>query len=183
MTITFCNGKGGSGKTTLAVLLASALAEAGHAAAVQDTDPQKTATRWIQEVGFPELATNGHEYNPLFVDTPPRLESRQLADSIRRADLVLLVSSPSPADLFTSRDTVDVINREGAGKRAAVLFNQVQTGTVLSRELDGMAERIGLRALKNSVRRRQAYRTRSCSDGNPCRSRPGRRCSRSPWRS
>jgi chromosome partitioning protein len=157
VTITFCNGKGGSGKTTVAVLVASALAEAGHAAAVRDTDPQKTATRWIEAVGFPELERNGHPYSAVFVDTPPRIESRQLSGAIRCADLVLLVSSPSPADLFTSRDTVAVIEREGARKRAAVLFNQVQAGTVLSRELEELAERIGLPALKSNLRRRQAY--------------------------
>jgi chromosome partitioning protein len=157
MTITFCNGKGGSGKTTLTVLLASALAEAGHQVAVQDADPQKTATRWVEQVGVPQLARNGQDYHAIFVDTPPRLESRQLADAVRRADVILLVTSPSPADLFTSRDTVAVIEREGAKKRAAILFNQVQAGTVLARELDDIAERIGLPALKNNVRRRQAY--------------------------
>ena len=50
MTITLCNGKGGSGKTTLSVLLGAALVEAGHQVALLDTDPQNTATRWIQEM-------------------------------------------------------------------------------------------------------------------------------------
>ena len=39
------------------------------------------------------------------IDTPPFLGSPQVADAIKRADVVLLVTSPSPADLFTSRDT------------------------------------------------------------------------------
>lgn len=157
MTITLCNGKGGSGKTTLTVLLASALAEAGHEAAVLDTDPQKTATRWIQETGGIQIAQDGKHYGALFIDTAPRLETRPVAEAVRRADVVILVTSPSPADLFTSRDTVSMLEREGVKKKARVLFNQVQAGTILARELEDMAERIGLPALKSRLHRRQAY--------------------------
>ena len=157
MTITLCNGKGGSGKTTLSVLLAAALVEAGHEVALLDTDPQHTATRWIEEIGGLELAQTGKEYGALFIDTAPRLETAEVRDSIQRADVVVLVTSPSPADLFTSRDTATLIHREGAKDRAHVLFNQVQPGTILARDLDDMAERIGLPAFKNILRRRQAY--------------------------
>lgn len=157
MIITLCNGKGGSGKTTLSVLLGSALVEAGHKVALLDTDPQHTATRWIEEIGGLELAVPGQDYGALFIDTAPRLESKEVTDSIRRADAVVLVTSPSPADLFTSRDTASLIHREGAQDRAHVLFNQVQPGTILARDLEDMAERIGLPAFKNTLRRRQAY--------------------------
>lgn len=157
MTITLCNGKGGSGKTTLSVLLGCALVEAGHSVGLLDTDPQHTATRWIEEIGGLELAASGKQYDALFIDTAPRLESKEVTESIRRADVVVLVTSPSPADLFTSRDTAALIHREGAKDRAHVLFNQVQPGTILARDLDDMAERIGLPAFKNTLRRRQAY--------------------------
>lgn len=161
MTVTLCNGKGGSGKTTLSVLLASALAEAGHETAILDTDPQKTATRWIQEAPAGEvplqLAREGKRYGALFIDTPPRLESRVVTDAIRRADVVILVTSPSPADLFTSRDTVALLDKEGVRKKSRVLFNQVQPGTILGRDVADMADRIGLPALKSKLQRRQAY--------------------------
>ena len=157
MIITLCNGKGGSGKTTLSVLLGSALVEAGHEVALLDTDPQHTATRWIEEVGGLELACPGKEYGALFIDTAPRLETREVRESIHRADIVVLVTSPSPADLFTSRDTASLIHSEGAHDRAFVLFNQVQPGTILARDLEDMAARIGLPAFKNTLRRRQAY--------------------------
>lgn len=163
MIITLCNGKGGSGKTTLSVLLGSALVEAGHKVALLDTDPQHTATRWIEEMSEGgdtnglELAKAGQEYGALFIDTAPRLETAEVRDSIRRADVVVLVTSPSPADLFTSRDTAQLIHNEGAKDRAFVLFNQVQPGTILARDLADLAERIGLPAFKNTLRRRQAY--------------------------
>ena len=77
--------------------------------------------------------------------------------AIRRADVIVVVTSPSPADLFTSRDTAELLKKEEAEKRSRLLFNQVQPGTILSRELDELADRIGLKALKSRVHRRQAY--------------------------
>jgi hypothetical protein len=50
-----------------------------------------------------------------------------------------------------------MLEREGVKKKARVLFNQVQAGTILARELEDMAERIGLPALKSRLHRRQAY--------------------------
>jgi len=49
MIITFCNGKGGAGKTTLSILFASALVDAGRKVAFLDRDPQQTASRWLRE--------------------------------------------------------------------------------------------------------------------------------------
>src|SRR5262249_56966596 len=65
--------------------------------------------------------------------------------------------SPSAADVFTSQDTAAVIEREGARERSRILFNQVQPGTILARELTDMADRIGLPALRGKLHRRQAY--------------------------
>lgn len=132
MTVTLCNGKGGSGKTTLSVLLASALAEAGHETAILDTDPQKTATRWLQESAAAdlslELARNGKQYSAMFIDTPPRLESRAVTESVRRADIVILVSGPSPVDLFTSRDTVAMLDKEGVRKKQGSFSTKCNPG-------------------------------------------------------
>ena len=49
--IAVTNQKGGSGKTTTAVNLAAALAEAGHTCLVVDLDPQASASRWLGASG------------------------------------------------------------------------------------------------------------------------------------
>lgn len=158
MVITFCNGKGGAGKTTLSILLGCALADAGRRVAFIDRDPQKTATRWIQETKPAlTLAEPGGAYDAVIIDTPPRLESREVHESLAQADKVVLVSSPSPADLWTSQDTTRVIQAHHTKGKAALLFNQVQRQTLLARELETLAGRIGLPALKNQVARRQCY--------------------------
>lgn len=161
MVITICNGKGGSGKTTITVALAMALSEAGRKVGVSDRDPQGTATLWLQDLASttgPSIAKPGESYDVLLIDTPPRLEAPQVRDSIREADRVILVSSPSPADLWTTRKSAGVIlSYLHKNKTATILFNQVQPGTLLSKELTTMAEKIGLPALFNVVRRRQCY--------------------------
>ena len=65
---------------------------------------------------------------------------------------------------------MDIIEREGARKRSAVLFNQVQTGTVLSRELDGMAKGSASAPSRTACGAGRRTGAQSCSVGSPCRS-------------
>ena len=157
MKVALINGKGGSGKTTVSILLGCALAEAGKAVAIEDTDPQRTATQWVEALGNVLRLGGAASHGDLIIDTPPRLDSPAVISAVRAADVIIVPTSPSPADLFTSRDTVDLLRRENALSRTRLLFNQVQPGTLLSRDLDDFAGRIGLEPLKSRIQRRQAY--------------------------
>lgn len=154
-TITICNGKGGSGKTTATILLGLALVEAGHLTRIMDTDPQNTAARWIADGALPLISED--EAATIIIDTPPRLDNPSLKTSIQQSDVVIVVSSPSPADLFTSQDTARLIESLNATGKARLLFNQVQEGTILSRGLEDTAKRIGLQPLNSVLTRRQCY--------------------------
>jgi len=158
MNILLCNGKGGTGKTTLTVLLAHALAEAGKQVAVLDRDPQGTASKWVQscEGGKVLLYQRGKEYDAVFIDSAPRLDS--LPDVVRLCDVAVIVSSPSPTDLWTSQQTAETVSKHLTGSsRMRLLFNGVMPNTLLSRELPDLAQRINAQALKTTIGRRQCY--------------------------
>ena len=161
MIITVVNAKGGSGKSTTAVLLAAALCAANQSARLVDLDPQGSAGEWVRSgnvgnVGVGEKIEEPWEGFTL-VDTPPRLDSPAVAGAIRQADRIVLVSSPSPGDLLVTRRTSALIATLDASSKAKLLFNQVQRGTVLARDLPRLAEHVGLPMLTAVIYQRQAY--------------------------
>jgi len=47
--ISFLNGKGGVGKTTTSINIATCLARQGHKVVMVDTDPQGSISNWYDE--------------------------------------------------------------------------------------------------------------------------------------
>ena len=70
-TLTLSNNKGGSGKTTTTVSLASAFAERGLHVLVVDLDPQGSATEWLggreSPIGLVEFSAGGIRVSELVV--------------------------------------------------------------------------------------------------------------------
>lgn len=162
MTIAFVNGKGGSGKTTVTVCVAYALREAGRRVSIADRDPQGTALEWLAH-GATEQGPFAHDptqtYDVTLIDTPPRLDSPEVRETIAAADKTILVTSPSPTDLWTTKKTVDLVKAvRGGDTKLAVVFNQVSPGTILGRELDERAREMGVTPLFNNIRRRECYK-------------------------
>lgn len=90
LTIAVLNQKGGVGKSTTTVMLAIGLARNGHTVEVWDTDPQGTATDWI------ETAQEGGAVLPFTFDSKNR---RQIARAHKEttADVVLIDTPPGDA--------------------------------------------------------------------------------------
>jgi chromosome partitioning protein len=162
MVITLCNQKGGAGKTTLTLLLAMALEDIGRRVAIVDRDPQLTSTRAIQhlnslDLSKIELVAEVGNHDVTFIDTAPRLDD-VLGTAIKAADRVILVSSPSPADLWSTQQSRDfVLSHINPKAKNGILFNSVVKGAKISRDLEELARHIGLPALRNCVVRRQSY--------------------------
>jgi chromosome partitioning protein len=136
-TLAIISQKGGAGKTTLAVHLATAAAAAGHRSAVIDLDPQGTAASWgdRRRVQEPEVISgqavrlpmmikaaeeNGADF--LVLDTAPNAD-QTASLAARIADLVLIPCRPAAFDLEAVQTTLMLAKT--AGKPAFVVLNAV----------------------------------------------------------
>lgn len=116
-TIVIANQKGGSGKSTLTVHLATAAEAAGDGPVIlSDTDPQGTAGDWFNQrkkagidtprytaltqadLGDKIAALDAAGAAYLFIDTAPSVGAVN-AELFAAADLILIPLNPTPADL------------------------------------------------------------------------------------
>lgn len=150
--IAIISQKGGAGKTTLAVHLATAAASAGHATAIIDLDPQATAASWgdRRATGAPEVISgqaarlpalvkvareNGADF--LVLDTAPNAD-QVVSLAARAADLVLIPCRPAAFDLQAIETTLMLA--KAAMKPAYVVLNAVPPRSTVGKEAaDGLA--------------------------------------------
>ena len=151
--IAFVNGKGGVGKTTCATLIAAALRDVGQAVYIEDRDPQQSATTAAGIFGLPL----GSEGDIVIVDTAPTLQMESTIEAVRTADLVILVTTPSPLDLATTAATAQRILAERPSGPVRILFNLVQTNNRFFGEMAEIAKEIPFPAFKHFLVRRTAY--------------------------
>lgn len=123
LTIALINQKGGVGKTTVAIHLATEFTDAGKNVALLDLDPQASATEWgdVRENEFPhvesiqparlgktmeQLAEIGADV--IVLDTAPHSEATAL-DAARHADIVIVPCQPSIMDLRAMAKTIGLL--------------------------------------------------------------------------
>lgn len=154
MKIVFANGKGGVGKSTLALLIALAAKEAGRPALIKDKDPQQTLMLTLKAL---EFDVNPIEHCIQIMDTPPALASKAFADSVKDSDLVIVPSGPSPADVLATAATADALKSLNALKKTRLIFNRVKPNTKLSSSISSLGKRTGLISLNAFLVDRQCY--------------------------
>ena len=152
----FFNKKGGVGKSTLSFLLHESLQQAGKDVAISDWDPQGTSNKALTHTGG-QVARTDVPHEVLIYDTPPSLEHVATATAIRASDLIFIVSSPSPADLWEAREAAQFARQCAPNTPAFLLFNKVKKGTVLAAILAQATEDFGIPALKNTLSARECY--------------------------
>jgi chromosome partitioning protein len=158
-TISFASSKGGAGKSTSAVLLATELAQRGTSVTIIDADPNQPVLRWSRKPGKPETLTviGGVSEETLIdaIDDTARttafvivdLEgtaSVMVAHAMTRSDLVIIPTKGSELDGIEAIKVIQFIGRqERAYSRKisyAVLFTQtnpaVRPRTLKSLEAD-----------------------------------------------
>ncbi|MFL0356711.1 ParA family partition ATPase [Erythrobacter sp. GH1-10] len=169
-TIAIVSQKGGSGKTTLAVHIATRAAQAGHEACVVDTDPQATAAAWGDWRGdfLPVVVTSPparlgrtiesakkNKVDFVVVDTPPHADAAA-REAIKVADIVLIPSKPRAFDLHALEPIADLVNF--AKKPAWVVLNSVPAGaTLLTEDAKKTAKEMGLKICPVTLGDRAAF--------------------------
>lgn len=144
------NEKGGTGKSTIATNLATALHRQGRRVVLIDADPQGTARDWrgaspenadlpmVISVDRPQelgAALRGLVADFVVIDTPAKA-SQTAAAVVRVADVALIVLQPSGPDVWASAASVKLIqSRMDAGGKidAAFLVNRATANTRLSK--------------------------------------------------
>ena len=178
--IAVANQKGGSGKTTVSMQLAGAIARRGNKVLVVDADPQGTATRWAasaeDEHPFPasvvglsaanekvhrEVKKFIDDYNYIIIDCPPAADSPVPQSALLIADLVLVPIIPSPLDMWAAvgiRQVIANVSDLNEGLKSRLVLYQCQPNTTLAQETLEVLPEFGIELAKAQLRHRQVYR-------------------------
>jgi chromosome partitioning protein len=157
LTIALISQKGGVGKTTLAIHLATAFEMAGHQTLLVDLDPQTSAAEWKDarqaerpyvmavppsRLGKTLETARDHQAEVVVLDTAPHSEGTAL-DAARAADLILVPCQPSIMDLRAMRKTADLLNY--SKKPTFAVLNEVAPqGTVADEAAKAITTQFGI---------------------------------------
>lgn len=174
--ITVANQKGGSGKTTISMNLAGALARRGYKTLVVDADKQNSAVLWSgnSETGFPATVVNlaenknihnevgrlAKDYHFIIVDCPPAADSLVSVRVMPVSDLVLIPLVPAPIDMWATtalKIAIDQAQALNPNLQARIVMNRCQVRTRLTREVLEVAKDIGIPLLSTLIRQRVAF--------------------------
>ena len=165
--IVVMNPKGGSGKTTIAINLASYFASRQQTPVLMDFDPQGSSLRWVKkrqppqppihviaafekdsrttrafQLRVPDSATH------VIVDTPAAVESRAMPDITKDADKILVPVLPSDIDIHACsrciRDLLLVAKIRREDNRIGVIANRVRRNTLTYQTLIRFLQTLGI---------------------------------------
>jgi cellulose biosynthesis protein BcsQ len=141
VTIALLAKKGGVGKSTLAILLHESLRQAGKSVAIRDWDVQGTSNKALELMSGQKEQT-GTTYDVLLIDTPPNLGHVATAAAVQSANIALVVTSPSPADLWEADDAAQFALAKNPQAIVRLVFNKVRRSTVLGRIVHESAQQV-----------------------------------------
>jgi chromosome partitioning protein len=178
-TISFASSKGGAGKSTSAVLLATELAERGATVTIIDADPNQPVSRWSKKPGVPNgLTVVGHATEETLIDSIDEAAQKtafviidlegtaniMVAQAMSRSDLVIIPTKGSELDAIEAVKVIKFVGRQEKAYQKkipfSVLFTQtnpaVRPRTLKSLESDMLAQ--GIPLFDVAIHERDAYR-------------------------
>lgn len=168
--IAVANQKGGLGKTTISIGLATVLAEGGTTVAVVDVDPQRSAYDWLGAV--PDCPIPRHiQRDPrrlremdqlpvqfVIADTPGSLEGAEALDAVATAaDFLIIPLEPAGLSIRPTLRTIRQII-EPTGTPYRILLNKVRPQALTAaRETQQMLREEGLPTFTGWIRALTAH--------------------------
>lgn len=166
--ITLCNLKGGTGKTTSAIYIATTLTLQSQPVTVLDADPQGSATEWAQQaedtgnpLPFDIIPANARSITRvkaspkewIIIDCPPG-ETGIIDAAIQAADHVIIPTRPSTIEVNRMWSTTDL----AGSTPVTVLITSVIPNTTSLQELGEALEEENISTFKIGIPQREAIK-------------------------
>tara|TARA_R110000772_G_C13309490_1_gene439770 strand:+ start:415 stop:1074 length:660 start_codon:yes stop_codon:yes gene_type:complete len=173
MIISFINQKGGVGKTTIAINVASDLANQGYKTLLIDADKQGSSSTWAslrEETPFQVVSlarenmakdalSLASEYDFTLIDAPPHAEAISRS-CIIASDLVVMPIEPSGLSTWASDVTVQQVEQAREYKetlKCGFVVSRKIGNTIIGREVRNMVEETGMRVFDTDIENRVAF--------------------------
>lgn len=177
--IVFANPKGGAGKSTSAVILATELAMKGAAVTIIDADVNKPVTQWAKRGGVPDNITviadasettiidqieDAAQKTPFVVVDLEGTASHMVSYSISRADLVIIPIQGSQLDAAQAGKAIGLIRQQEKAFRRTIPFSILFTRTNPALKprtllhIQAEFHKHNIRAFQTQLHEREAYR-------------------------
>ncbi len=173
MIISLVNQKGGVGKTTIAVNLASCVSERGHQTLLVDADPQGSVLQWqsvsndqrFEIIHRPSASLLADKkamirgYAHVVIDAPPAIGEITRA-VLTLSDLAIVPIGPSPLDIWSSKETLALFaeaKKRHRHLKPKLLICRKIVGTRIGREAREALETYGVELFESEISQRIAF--------------------------
>jgi len=177
MILACCGQKGGTGKSTVAICLASELLARGRTVLLVDADPQRSASTWTDvarrfQHAAPTLLVAGAQmhtpgqldklsraYDVTIIDCPPSQGEIQRS-ALMVASLAILPCGPSALEAWALAESIELARaaqRVRRRLRIAVLINGTKAGTRIGKNARDVLSEVGAHILETELGDRVAY--------------------------
>ena len=174
MIIAFLNQKGGVGKTSASLGVASELARRGGRVLLIDADPQCSSLSWSTArgenpalfvvAGMPtesihtQIKMAGQGYDHVVIDGPARKDEIAVSAAMC-ADVVIVPVTPSPLDIWAANDILKIIKYAQTFRplRAAFLLNRKIAHTAIARDFTAALAGCEIPTLASQVTQRVIF--------------------------
>lgn len=175
--IAVLNQKGGTGKTTLATNIATALHMQKNKVLLVDGDPQGSARDWAaarqenvtksatftlialdRAAMFANLKSISEQFDYVVIDGSPQI-AELAAAAIKCSDLILIPVQPSPYDVWATNSLVELIKTRMhiADLKAAFVISRAIKNTKISTSVSRVLTEFELPVLKAKTHQRVIY--------------------------